>query len=295
MIKTQYVRYASIQSRSVLARVLLILIFFAVSAFSYLLPNRPPRLHPIQANMFQSVLPEPKEQTPAKPESWIFADKGGVREADVLTILLPQGFTNQRGANVFANMIIGSSSLRKPSNVLPATEFTVGIWPANDQVQFQKSIEIRIAINPAQLPPDGGQKLTLMMYNPQTDLWEAQPSLFVESSLEVVAHVQLFRPVAKNFPDWGGRTFFSVANLGLNKPVTNITPTARLNANLRSGPGRNYSIVGKAAQGQPLQLVEKSTDGRWYKLTNQKWIAASLVLNPPELPVFTPTSTPKSP
>ena len=49
------------------------------------------------------------------------------------------------------------------------------------------------------------------------------------------------------------------------------------NANLRSGPGTNYTIVGKATAGQTVQVVDSNAAATWYKLSDGKWIAASLV------------------
>lgn len=65
-----------------------------------------------------------------------------------------------------------------------------------------------------------------------------------------------------------------------------IGPIVRQGANLRAGPGTNYQVIGNATKSQPLEIVGRNSDGTWYKLANDSWIAASLVANPPaELPV----------
>lgn len=48
-------------------------------------------------------------------------------------------------------------------------------------------------------------------------------------------------------------------------------------ANLRAGPGTNYSIAGSAKTGDKVEIVGKNADGSWLKLADNKWIAAFLV------------------
>lgn len=65
-----------------------------------------------------------------------------------------------------------------------------------------------------------------------------------------------------------------------------LGPIVRQGANLRAGPGTNYQVIGQATKSQLLQIVGKNSDGSWYKLANDAWIAASLVANAPsDLPV----------
>lgn len=290
MITTQDRYNVSTLQRPLWSRIVLMVMFVAASLVSYSLSQEQQKLDRNPGMMFQSVLPH--ETRSEKPVSWVFAGEGGTRKNGPITIILPGGFTNQGGANVFADSLTSASTVLNPQDMVAGTEFTVGIWPANEQTQFQQPIEIRIAINAAKLPAKDKRNLTLMMYNPQNMIWEAQPSQFVDSTLEVVTRVQLFKPVAKDFPNWGGRTLFCV----VNRVSTNTNPKAKQTGNLRSGPGLQYPIVGKIAQSQPLQIVEKSGDGQWYKLSNQMWIAAFLVSNPPDLPAAKPipslTATP---
>lgn len=77
------------------------------------------------------------------------------------------------------------------------------------------------------------------------------------------------------------------------RPSTATRPTASDKANLRSGPGQQYAVVGSAAAGQTLDLVGRSADSGWYATRDGNWISATLVDNAPSnLPVkATPTAT----
>lgn len=48
-------------------------------------------------------------------------------------------------------------------------------------------------------------------------------------------------------------------------------------ANLRSGPGRSYQIVGFAQRGERIVVVGQNEAGSWYRLEGGEWIAAILV------------------
>lgn len=64
------------------------------------------------------------------------------------------------------------------------------------------------------------------------------------------------------------------------------SPFANKNANLRSGPGTTFGIVGSVKTGQALDLVGRNADSTWYKLKAGQWIAAFLVTGAPtNLPV----------
>lgn len=64
-------------------------------------------------------------------------------------------------------------------------------------------------------------------------------------------------------------------------PAATIAPqqTAQVlrGANLRSGPGTTYAIVGAAKAGQQVIITGKNAKGDWYQLKDGKWIAGSLV------------------
>ena len=60
------------------------------------------------------------------------------------------------------------------------------------------------------------------------------------------------------------------------------------NANLRSGPGTTFAVVGQARTNDLLEVAAASTDGAWYLLATNQWIAAFLVA---ELTASVPTVT----
>ena len=55
--------------------------------------------------------------------------EGGRRELGVITTIVPPGFTNQGGASVFVNLIIGQTAIQPPEQLIIGTEFAFGIWP----------------------------------------------------------------------------------------------------------------------------------------------------------------------
>lgn len=69
------------------------------------------------------------------------------------------------------------------------------------------------------------------------------------------------------------------------QPTLSPTPVARSNANLRSGPGLDYPIVGGVAAGTPLDIVARTDAGDWLLLADGAWISASLVDNVPSVPI----------
>jgi endonuclease/exonuclease/phosphatase family metal-dependent hydrolase len=64
-------------------------------------------------------------------------------------------------------------------------------------------------------------------------------------------------------------------------PPTPAIPTVLDSANLRSGPGTAYAVVGSAADGQPLIVDGRNAAGDWLHLAGGAWIAAFLVTNAP--------------
>lgn len=66
-------------------------------------------------------------------------------------------------------------------------------------------------------------------------------------------------------------------------------PSVTVNANLRSGPGLEFPIIGGTISGQTLNIVARTASGDWFLLDNGGWVAGFLVANPPDLatvPVF---------
>jgi hypothetical protein len=62
-------------------------------------------------------------------------------------------------------------------------------------------------------------------------------------------------------------------------------PVAGANANLRSGPGTTFSIVGSVKAGQALDVVGRNAAGDWLRLASGEWIAARLVNSVGDVPV----------
>jgi hypothetical protein len=79
-------------------------------------------------------------------------------------------------------------------------------------------------------------------------------------------------------------------------PMTSLppapVPVARSTANLRSGPGVNYPIVGSASTGTPLDISARSVAGDWLLLATGVWISADLVTNAPTVPIADIIPTP---
>jgi endonuclease YncB( thermonuclease family) len=64
--------------------------------------------------------------------------------------------------------------------------------------------------------------------------------------------------------------------------LSGVPVQVRRNANLRSGPGTQYSIIGRARAGETLTAVGKNEDSSWLTLDTNAWIAAFLVTGPVE-------------
>jgi uncharacterized protein YraI len=56
-----------------------------------------------------------------------------------------------------------------------------------------------------------------------------------------------------------------------------LTGTVNRTANLRTGPGRSFAIVGRAPAGQSVFIVACNQACTWYQLASSEWIAATLV------------------
>ena len=82
--------------------------------------------------------------------------------------------------------------------------------------------------------------------------------------------------------------------------AASVAPTVTTDANLRSGPGTEFPIIGGTITGQVLEIVARNADASWYLLSNGGWVAAFLVSSPPAaatIPLFNPDQppTPTSP
>jgi len=58
-------------------------------------------------------------------------------------------------------------------------------------------------------------------------------------------------------------------------------PSVTVNANLRSGPGATFPIIGGTITGQVINIVARNEDASWFQLDNGGWVSATLVANPP--------------
>lgn len=78
-------------------------------------------------------------------------------------------------------------------------------------------------------------------------------------------------------------------------PTGIVTPTVTVDANLRTGPGTEFNVIGGILAGQAINIVGRNADGTWFRLDNGGWIFAVLVANPPPLesvPVLNSDGTP---
>ncbi len=74
------------------------------------------------------------------------------------------------------------------------------------------------------------------------------------------------------------------------------TATVLLGANLRSGPGTDFGIVGAAQQGETVTLVGRNADSTWFQTEAGAWVFAQLLDNAPaDLPVVETPPAPVAP
>lgn len=74
-----------------------------------------------------------------------------------------------------------------------------------------------------------------------------------------------------------------------------VSPTVTVDANLRSGPGTTFDVLGGTVTGQAINIVGRNADGTWFRLDNGGWVLGTLVANPPALesvPVVNDDGTP---
>ncbi len=79
--------------------------------------------------------------------------------------------------------------------------------------------------------------------------------------------------------------------------TASATPTPLLavvlkGANLRSGPGMDFGVIGGAAAGDSLSIIGRSDSGEWVQVSTGEWIYAELVqIAEPEALAVAPVST----
>ena len=77
-----------------------------------------------------------------------------------------------------------------------------------------------------------------------------------------------------------------------------VSSTVTVDANLRSGPGTTFDVIGGTVTGQVIGIVGRNADGTWFRLDNGGWVLGTLVANPPALesvPVVNDDGTPVEP
>lgn len=80
--------------------------------------------------------------------------------------------------------------------------------------------------------------------------------------------------------------------------TTPTTPTVTTDANLRSGPGTEFNVLGGTVTGQAINIVGRNADGTWFRLDNGGWVFGELVANAPALdtvPALNNDGTPVEP
>ena len=242
---------------------------------------------------FQSPLPERHRESKAPniPPEWVYSGEGGVRVFGPVQVTLPRGFTEQGGATVIGNMIVIPVGIEDTASMIPGTEFALGIWPPNDQIEYLKPVEIRMMLNAAQISSEA-EEVTLVRYDPAIERWVPMDTEFNRATYQLTTRLQEFSPVPRDFTDWGGRTFFAAARIIAADDTPEATEATIIrNANIRSGPGITYAVLRVARAGEVISPVYKSADGRWLQLENGTWVAAFLVDNAPDVPVV-PTAMP---
>lgn len=232
--------------------------------------------------VFESPLPE---RTPAPSPYWVRSTEGGKRQYGAVTVTVPPGFTRQGGAHIRAFNLVSAVDLELPTGFITGTLFSVGIWPPNDQVTFEKPVELRLLLDPVRLGGGSTEGLYLAQFQPDTQQWRHVAGTLVPASYEYVANIRTFSPVDKDFPAWGGQTFFALVQEASGSDKQLLQPTVQRQANIRSGPGMKYKVLRVATAGEVIKVASQSADGKWLKLADGTWIAAVLVANVPVVPV----------
>ena len=74
-----------------------------------------------------------------------------------------------------------------------------------------------------------------------------------------------------------------------------VAPTVTVDANLRSGPGTTFDVIGGTITGQAIKIVGRNADGTWLRLDNGGWVLGTLVANLPaveSIPLVNDDGTP---
>jgi uncharacterized protein YgiM (DUF1202 family) len=118
-----------------------------------------------------------------------------------------------------------------------------------------------------------GDVVDLVACNDGCTWYQLKGEQWISASLvDLVAAVRAAAPAVKP-------TVRPSATATARPAVPAAKPTASGKANLRSGPGQQYSVAGSASAGQVLDLVGRNADSTWYALRDGTWISATLVNN----------------
>lgn len=234
------------------------------------------------SGLFQSGLPT----RPPNP-NWISTAAGGQRQCGSATITIPAGYTQQAGASVLCDPLAVSPGIPLGSQDFRGTLFALGIWPNTDQTAFNAPLRIDYVLNPATFPDSLVRNLRLAQYDGAAGRWLLLPTTFDAANRTLSTSFSTLTPVAKDRPEgWGWRTFYVVTQAGGQAP--SVSPQGAFvsrSANVRSGPGTQFTIVRKLTAGTPVVPTGKSADGKWLQLDDGSWIAAFLVTGAPRVPV----------
>ncbi len=74
-------------------------------------------------------------------------------------------------------------------------------------------------------------------------------------------------------------------------PTPPFTGTITTTANVRSGPGTTYPVVGRLATGATVAVRQCNDDCTWYLVGNQQWVSATLIVPAPQAAPTLPAST----
>jgi hypothetical protein len=152
---------------------------------------------------FQSSLPGGSGGS--VPRSWVSSEQGGARQFGAVMVKLPAGFTNQDGANVDCAVLVDPLFV-KDQRLVPGSQIALGIWPPNEQVNFEKPIEIWVTLDVVWA---GADRLVVKMYDPVAARWVELPSEFRAGTSQIVAYVRSFKLLPQGFP-WEKRALLGV-------------------------------------------------------------------------------------
>lgn len=165
---------------------------------------------------------------------------------------------------------------------------TVSLSFADD---FLNSLPISLTLD--------GESETLVVIVPQPVLTETEPVTATEAvtaatpvtpsqAITATPPVEVSPEVTATPPVTTSPAVTTTPTVTPEAEVAPIAATANVTANLRSGPGTDFELVGQAPLGSELEIAGITEDATWYLLADASWIFASLVDDAPaSVPVAT--------